>query len=30
MCDRFSRNYVDKEYGRPFLSGKNIIQIRPD
>jgi len=30
MCDRFSRNYVDKEYGHPFLSGKNIIQIRPD
>jgi type I restriction enzyme S subunit len=29
MCDRFSRIYVDKEYGRPFLSGKNIIQIRP-
>jgi len=30
MCDRFTRNYVDKKYGRPFLSGKNIIQIRPD
>lgn len=30
MCDRFNRNYVEKEYGLPFLSGKNIIQIRPD
>ncbi|HPQ51001.1 MAG TPA: restriction endonuclease subunit S [Alphaproteobacteria bacterium] len=29
MCGRFKRNYVDKEYGVPFLSGKNIIQIRP-
>ncbi len=27
---RSSRNYVDKEHGVPFLSGKNIIQIRPD
>ena len=27
---RASRNYVDKEHGVPFLSGKNIIQIRPD
>jgi len=24
------RNYVDKAHGTPFLSGKNIIQIRPD
>jgi len=29
MCGRFKRNYVEKEYGIPFLSGKNIIQIRP-
>ncbi|MBN1546702.1 MAG: restriction endonuclease subunit S [Syntrophaceae bacterium] len=29
MCGRFKRNYVEKEYGVPFLSGKNIIQIRP-
>jgi type I restriction enzyme S subunit len=29
MCNRFKRNYVDEEYGVPFLSGKNIIQIRP-
>ncbi|MEI8031885.1 MAG: restriction endonuclease subunit S [Chlorobiaceae bacterium] len=27
---RSIRNYVDKENGVPFLSGKNIIQIRPD
>lgn len=29
LCDRFARTYVDKENGIPFLSGKNIIQIRP-
>ncbi len=27
---RSTRNYVDKAHGVPFLSGKNIIQIRPD
>jgi type I restriction enzyme S subunit len=27
---RFKRNYVEKEHGTPFLSGKNIIQIRPE
>ena len=27
---RSSRNYVAKDHGVPFLSGKNIIQIRPD
>lgn len=27
---RSARNYVDREHGTPFLSGKNIIQIRPD
>lgn len=26
---RFKRNYVEEEHGTPFLSGKNIIQIRP-
>jgi len=29
MCGRFKRNYVGEKYGVPFLSGKNIIQIRP-
>ena len=29
MCNRFKRIYVDKNHGLPFLSGKNIIQIRP-
>lgn len=29
MCGRFKRDYVEKGYGVPFLSGKNIIQIRP-
>ena len=29
MCNRFKRNYVGEKYGVPFLSGKNIIQIRP-
>jgi len=29
MCNRFKRNYVNEQYGVPFLSGKNIIQIRP-
>ena len=29
MCNRFNRTYVEKEQGIPFLSGKNIIQIRP-
>ena len=26
---RFKRNYVESEFGTPFLSGKNIIQIKP-
>jgi type I restriction enzyme S subunit len=26
---RSKRNYVESDYGTPFLSGKNIIQIRP-
>jgi type I restriction enzyme S subunit len=30
MCDRFNRNYVEDDFGLPFLSGKNTIQIRPD
>jgi type I restriction enzyme S subunit len=29
MCGRFKRNYVGSNYGVPFLSGKNIAQIRP-
>lgn len=29
MCNRFKRTYVDEQYGIPFLSGKNIVQIRP-
>ncbi|MCK4830304.1 hypothetical protein KA005_82060, partial [bacterium] len=29
LVPRFKRNYVDEKYGVPFLSGKNIIQIRP-
>lgn len=29
MGPRFKRNYVESEHGVPFLSGKNIIQIRP-
>ncbi len=29
LVPRFKRNYVDGKYGVPFLSGKNIIQIRP-
>lgn len=27
---RTTRNYVNEENGIPFLSGKNIVQIRPD
>lgn len=26
---RFKRNYVESSHGIPFLSGKNIVQIRP-
>jgi type I restriction enzyme S subunit len=29
LVPRFKRNYVEEEYGVPFLSGKNIVQIRP-
>jgi type I restriction enzyme, S subunit len=29
LCGRFKRNYVEASYGTPFLSGKNIVQIRP-
>jgi len=29
LAGRFKRNYVKAEYGTPFLSGKNIVQIRP-
>jgi type I restriction enzyme, S subunit len=27
---RFKRNYVESNFGTPFLGGKNIIQIRPE
>jgi len=27
---RFKRNYVESDHGTPFLSGKNIIQIKPE
>jgi type I restriction enzyme S subunit len=30
LASRFKRNYVKPQYGTPFLSGKNIVQIRPD
>lgn len=30
MGDRFARNYVSDNYGLPFLSGKHLIQIRPE
>lgn len=30
MGKRFKRNYVESNFGTPFLSGKNIIQIRPE
>lgn len=29
MGPRFKRDYVESDHGVPFLSGKNIIQIRP-
>lgn len=29
MGGRFKRNYVESTHGTPFLSGKNIVQIRP-
>jgi len=29
MGPRFKRNYVESAHGVPFLSGKNIVQIRP-
>lgn len=29
MGPRFKRNYVESDHGVPFLSGKNIVQIRP-
>jgi type I restriction enzyme S subunit len=29
LCGRFTRNYVEPAYGTPFLSGRNIVQIRP-
>lgn len=29
FCNRFTRTFVEKEHGIPYLAGKNIIQIRP-
>ena len=29
FLNRFSRTFVDKEHGIPYLAGKDIIQIRP-
>ncbi len=29
LCGRFKRNYVQSTHGTPFLSGRNIVQIRP-
>jgi type I restriction enzyme S subunit len=29
FCNRFTRTYVDREHGIPYLAGKNIVQIRP-
>lgn len=29
MCNRFTRTYVNRERGVPFLSGSNIVQLRP-
>jgi type I restriction enzyme S subunit len=29
LPSRFRRNYVESSYGTPFLSGKNVVQIRP-
>ncbi len=30
MGPRFKRNYVESDHGIPFLSGKNIVQLRPE
>ncbi len=27
---RFKRNYVESDYGTPFLSGKSLVQIKPE
>lgn len=29
FCNRFTRTFVDREHGIPYLAGKNIVQIRP-
>jgi len=28
LCSRFKRNYVQSTHGTPFLSGRNIVQVR--
>jgi len=29
FCNRFTRTFVEKDHGIPYLAGKNITQIRP-
>ncbi len=29
FCNRFTRTFVDRDHGIPYLAGKNIVQIRP-
>jgi type I restriction enzyme S subunit len=29
FCNRFTRTFVEREHGVPYLAGKDIIQIRP-
>lgn len=29
FCNRFTRAFVDRDHGIPYLAGKNIVQIRP-
>ncbi len=29
FCNRFTRTFVDKGHGIPYLAGKNIVQVRP-
>lgn len=30
LCNRFSRTFVARDHGIPYLAGKNIVQMRPD
>jgi type I restriction enzyme S subunit len=29
FCNRFTRTFVDRDHGIPYLAGKDIVQIRP-